>query len=92
MNTETTSKHSMWIPERSFGVCIYFTKEGQTLTDGDGVLCAEGIVGDNVIEKRVLEAGKYWTSEDNGYVQWAAAAEKFLLRNKKIKWKGYLMD
>jgi len=76
MNAEINAKHSMWVPERSFGVCVYFTKEGQTLTDGDGVLCAEGIVGDNMIEKKVLEAGKYWTSEDNGYVRWVAGGRK----------------
>lgn len=67
---------SMWLPERSFGVCIYFTSEGQALSDGDGVLCAEGIVGDDKVEKRVLEAGRYWTSEDNGYVQWVAGGRK----------------
>ena len=67
---------SMWLPERSFGVCVYFTSEGQALSDGDGVLCAEGIVGDDKVEKKVLEAGKYWTSEDNGYVQWVAGGRK----------------
>ena len=66
----------MWLPERSFGVCIYFTSEDQALSDGDGVLCAEGIIGDGKVEKKVLEAGKYWTSEDGGYVKWVAGGRK----------------
>jgi hypothetical protein len=76
MSDQTIKNSSMWLPERSFGVCIYFTNEDQALSDGDGVLCAEGIIGDGKVEKKVLEAGKYWTSEDGGYVKWVAGGRK----------------
>lgn len=76
MSDQAIKNSSMWVPERSFGVCVYFTSEGQALSDGDGVLCAEGIIGDNKIEKKVLEAGKYWTAEDNGYIRWVAGGRK----------------
>ena len=53
MKDPSIKNSSMWLPERSFGVCVYFTNEGQALTDGDGVLCAEGIMGDSKVEKKV---------------------------------------
>ncbi len=46
------------------------------LSDGDGVLCAEGLMHDPNIEKKVAEAAKYWTGSDAGQVQWVAGARK----------------
>jgi hypothetical protein len=40
------------------------------------VLSAEGMMYDLNIERRVLEAGKYWTGEDNGHVRWIAGGRK----------------
>ena len=76
MKDPSIKNSSMWLPERSFGVCVYFTNEGQALTDGDGILCAEGIMGDSKVEKKVLEAGRYWTTEEDGYVKWVAGGRK----------------
>ena len=72
----------LWVPERKYGVCVYFTKDGDALSDGDGVLSAEGIVNDQSIERRVLQAGKYWTGEDDGYVKWVAGARKISASEK----------
>lgn len=50
--------------------------DGLPLSDGDGVLSAEGLVGDKEIEKRVAEAARYWTGSDEGYVSWVSGARK----------------
>ena len=65
-----------WVPERAFGVCVYFTDKHEALSDGDGVLCAEGHVYDLKVESRVLQAGKYWSGEDTGYVKWDPGGRK----------------
>jgi hypothetical protein len=67
---------NIWVPERSYGVCVYFTAEGEALSDGDGVLSAEGIMYDLSIEKRVLDAGQYWSGDTDGLVKWVAGARK----------------
>lgn len=66
----------IWVPERAFGVCIWIMPDGLPLTDGDGVLCAEGLVHDEEIEKRVAEAAKYWTGSEEGYIRWVPGARK----------------
>jgi hypothetical protein len=66
----------IWVPERVFGVCIWIMPDGLPLTDGDGVLCAEGFVGDPKVEKRVADAASYWTSKKEGYVRWVQGARK----------------
>lgn len=83
MSDPAIKNSSMWLPERSFGVCVYFTNEGQALSDGDGVLCAEGIIGDKKVEEKVLQVGKYWASEDGGYVQWVAGGRKISASEKE---------
>lgn len=67
---------NIWVPERSFGICIWITEDGLPLTDGEGVLCAEGLVNDENIEKKVAEAAKYWTGSDVGYIRWIPGARK----------------
>jgi hypothetical protein len=82
MSSDMIKSKKMWVPERSYGVCVYFTQEGDALSDGDGVLCAEGIINDKNVEKRVLQAGKYWTGEDGGYIQWVAGGRKISASEK----------
>jgi hypothetical protein len=76
MSSDMIKSKKLWVPERRYGVCVYFTKNGEALSDGYGVLSAEGIVDDASIEKRVLQAGKYWSGDDDGYIRWVAGARK----------------
>ena len=66
----------IWVPERTFGVCIWIKEDGLPLTDGDGVLCAEGLVNDPKVEQKVAEAAKYWTGTSAGQCRWLAGARK----------------
>jgi hypothetical protein len=66
----------LWIPERAYGVCIWIMPDGRPLSDGDGVLSAEGAMHDPAVEKRVTEAVKYWTGSTEGYPAWIAGARK----------------
>lgn len=66
----------LWVPERTFGVCIWILPDGNVLSDGDGVLSAEGFVGDPKIEAMVAEAAKYWTGSSEGRVSWVHGARK----------------
>ena len=66
----------LWVPERAYGVCVWILPNGEPLSDGDGVLCAEGYVGDEKIEKMVTEAARYWTQSDEGYAAWVGGARK----------------
>lgn len=66
----------LWVPERAYGVCVWILPNGEPLSDGDGILCAEGYVGDEKIEKMVTEAAKYWTQSDEGYAAWVGGARK----------------
>jgi hypothetical protein len=50
--------------------------DGNPLSDGDGILCAEGFVGDSKIEKAVAEAAKYWTGSSEGRAEWIHGARK----------------
>jgi hypothetical protein len=76
MSSDMIKSKNIWVPERAFGVCLWMMPDGYPLTDGDGVLCAEGFMNDPAIEKRVAEAAKYWTGSDDGYVRWVAGARK----------------
>ncbi len=77
MSSNIVKDKNLWVPERSYGVCVYFTSKDEALSDGDGgVLCAEGIMYDLDIERRVLEAGRYWSGDADGVVKWVAGARK----------------
>jgi hypothetical protein len=76
MSSNIIKDKKIWVPERAYGVCIWITEDGMALSDGDGVLCAEGLMHDPNIEKKVAEAAKYWTGSDAGQVQWVAGARK----------------
>lgn len=71
-----SKKDSFWIPERTFGVCIWVMPNGEPLSDGEGVLSAEGFVGDENIEKAVKEAAAYWTGSTEGRAEWIHGARK----------------
>ena len=66
----------LWVPERTYGVCIWIMPDGNVLSDGDGVLCAEGFVGDEKIENMVKEVARYWTGSSEGQVSWVHGARK----------------
>ena len=76
METSIVDSKKIWGPDTSYGVCIWMTPDGLPLTDGDGVLSAEGIMHDPKIEKRVAEAALYWTGSDAGYIAWVPGARK----------------
>lgn len=76
MSSDIVKNKKIWVPERAFGVCIWIMPDGLPLTDGDGVLCAEGMVDDPAIEKRVTEAAKYWTGSTQGQIRWVPGARK----------------
>jgi hypothetical protein len=76
MNSSFTQKDNLWIPNRTFGVCVWVMPDGNPLSDGDGILCAEGFVGDKEIEKSVAEAARYWTGSTEGRVEWVHGARK----------------
>jgi hypothetical protein len=76
MSTDLVKNKKLWVPERAYGVCIWILPNGQPLSDGDGVLCAEGYVGDKNVEKMVTEAARYWTQSDEGYATWVGGARK----------------
>lgn len=76
MSADLVKNKKLWVPERAYGVCIWILPDGQPLSDGDGVLCAEGYVGDKRIEKMVTEAAMYWTESDQGYATWVGGARK----------------
>ena len=74
--SESIKNKRLWVPERTYGVCIWIMPDGQPLSDGDGYLSAEGFVGDSAIEKRVAEAAKYWTGSEEGQPAWVHGARK----------------
>ena len=46
MIDDYVKKKDLYVPERAFGVCIWIMPDGKPLSDGDGVLCAEGVMND----------------------------------------------
>lgn len=77
MGYNSVTKSKLWVPERTYGVCMWVLPNGQPLMDADGyVLSAEGFVGDHDIEQKVLEAGIYWSGSDEGEVAWVHGARK----------------
>lgn len=76
MNGDFVKNQKLWVPERAFGVCVWIMPDGKPLSDGDGVLSADGFVGDKVIENKVAEAAKYWTGSTEGQVAWVHGARK----------------
>jgi hypothetical protein len=76
MIDDYVKKKDLYVPERAFGICIWIMPDGKPLSDGDGVLCAEGVVNDKQVERQVAEAAKYWTGSDEGYTTWVGGARK----------------
>ena len=76
MAHESIKNKRLWVPPRTYGVCIWIMPDGRPLSDGDGVLSAEGFVGDKDIEKRVRQAENYWTGSDEGEISWVHGARK----------------
>jgi hypothetical protein len=77
MSSDMIKHKQIYVPQRAFGVCIWIKEDGLPLSDSDGnLLCAEGLVDDQNIEKRVAEAAHYWTGTTAGTVRWVAGARK----------------
>lgn len=76
MSSDFARKDSFWVPERTFGVCVWVKPDGDLLRDGDYVLCAEGFVGDKKIESLVAESAKYWSGSSDGHPEWIHGARK----------------
>ena len=77
MAYDNVTKSNLWVPERTYGVCMWILPSGKPLMDVDSnVLSAEGFVGDWDIEKKVLEAAIYWSGSDEGEVAWVHGARK----------------
>jgi hypothetical protein len=76
MSSDIVKNKKLWVPQRTYGVCVWIGEDGKPLTDGDGVLCAEGVVGDTAVEKRVADAANYWTGGTKGYTAWIAGGRK----------------
>ena len=76
MIDDYVKKKDLYVPERAFGVCIWIMPDGKPLSDGDGVLCAEGVMNDKEVERQVTQAAKYWTGSDEGYATWVGGARK----------------
>ena len=83
MGYDNIKKSNLWVPERTYGVCMWVLPNGKPLMDADdNVLSAEGLVGDPDIEKKVLEAGIYWSGSDEGEVAWVHGARKISASEK----------
>lgn len=82
MTSDMIKSKQIWVPERAYGVCIWIKEDGLPLTDGEGVLSAEGFMNDPNVEKRVADAAKYWTGTDEGHVRWVAGARKISASEK----------
>ena len=76
MSQSPIKNKKLWVPPRTYGVCIWIMPDGSPLSDGDGYLSAEGFIGDENIEKRVKEAAKYWTGSNEGRITWVHGARK----------------
>ncbi|SVC63181.1 uncharacterized protein METZ01_LOCUS316035 [marine metagenome] len=65
------------MPDRIFGICAWRLPSGELIMDADrNILCAEGFVGDPVIERQVAEAAAYWSDNAGGKVHWVEGARK----------------
>ena len=65
------------MPNRIFGICAWRLPSGELIMDADrNILCAEGFVGDPVIERQVAEAAAYWSDNAGGKVHWVEGARK----------------
>jgi hypothetical protein len=82
MNSDYVKNKKLYVPQRAFGVCIWIMADGKPLSDGDGVLCAEGIVGDKSVEEQVRKAALYWTGSEEGYATWVGGARKVTASEK----------
>jgi hypothetical protein len=77
MSSDMIKHKEIYVPGRAFGVCIWVMEDGLPLTDSDGnLLCAEGLIDDKAIEKKVAEAARYWTGSSVGTTRWVAGARK----------------
>jgi hypothetical protein len=63
------------VPEHSYGVCLWDV-DGAYLSDGDGFLSMEGVVGDKRVEDKVREAAYYWLEEKIGSPVWIRGGRK----------------
>jgi hypothetical protein len=77
MNRNYVDKGGILVNQRIFGVCAWMLPTGELLMDADrNILCAEGFVGNPIIERQVAEAAAYWSDNAGGKVHWVEGAHK----------------
>ena len=67
---------ALLIPETSMGVCLWDMGNKQFLSDGNGFLSLEGVVGDIRVEEKMRKAAHYWLGEAKGKPHWITGARK----------------
>ena len=64
-------KKTLYIPNQDpRGVCLWCMPSGGFLSDGDGYLSMNGYIGDQMVEKKMRDAVKYWTGSTDGEAKW----------------------
>ena len=76
MTSDIIKNKKIWVPERAYGICMWIKADGLPLSNGDEVLCAEGLVHDLDVEDRVRKAAIYWTGSEEGYCVWVPGGRK----------------
>jgi len=82
MSDDIIKDKKFWVPPRVYGVCIWIMPDGRPLSDGDGILSAEGFINDERVEKKVAEAAKYWTGSEEGHISWVQGARKITSKER----------
>ena len=79
MELDIIKKQKIWVPPRTWGVCIWVLPDGKALMDADGnALSAEGFVNDPNIASTGLVVMK-------GMLLGFTAQEKLVNQKEKIK-------
>lgn len=61
---------AIYIPESSWGVCVWRLPDGSFLGDGNGYLSLEGVRGDKRVEDKMKKAASYWLGDNIGEPTW----------------------
>lgn len=64
------------VPESAYGVCLWQLADKEYLSDGNGFLSLEGIIGDRKIEEKMQKAAHYWLGRAIGQPFWISGARQ----------------
>lgn len=82
---------AVYVPEFAQGVCVWEV-DGAYLSDGEGFLSLEGIVGDRRIEEKMEKAARYWMESDfSGKPKWLRGSRQ-ISADEYEEQKGRLID